>query len=53
MGNRIVREPDIVIPHPRFHERWFVLKPLSELCPDMIHPVLKKNVRDLLAEVEK
>lgn len=41
----------ITIPHPRMHEREFVLKPLSELNPDFIHPVLNKTVKNLLQDL--
>ena len=44
----IVREPGLEIPHPRLHERAFVLGPLSELAPDFVHPVLKKTVTEIL-----
>ncbi len=47
-GDSIVREPNLVIPHPHLHERWFVLQPLSVLAPDYAHPVLKRSIRDLL-----
>ena len=46
-GNYIIKTKNLTIPHPRFHKRAFVLKPLKELCPSIIHPVLKKNVREL------
>ncbi|KAF5038537.1 Bifunctional folate synthesis protein [anaerobic digester metagenome] len=46
----IVNTADLIIPHPKMHLRRFVLEPLAELCPDFIHPVLKKSVKDLLAE---
>lgn len=36
------------VPHPRLHERNFVLTPLCEIAPDKIHPVLKKNIKTLL-----
>jgi 2-amino-4-hydroxy-6-hydroxymethyldihydropteridine diphosphokinase len=44
----IIHEPDLKIPHPLMHERKFVLVPLSEIAPDLIHPVLKKSFSSLL-----
>ena len=46
--DRIVHEPDLVIPHPRMHERRFVLQPLAQLAPNLVHPVLNKTIQDLL-----
>lgn len=48
----ILREPHLEIPHPRMHERPFVLTPLAELAPDWKHPVLGQTVRELLASCE-
>jgi 2-amino-4-hydroxy-6-hydroxymethyldihydropteridine diphosphokinase len=51
-GQRVIQEPSVVIPHPRLHQRRFVLMPLSELDPLWVHPVLQKTITQLLAEVK-
>jgi 2-amino-4-hydroxy-6-hydroxymethyldihydropteridine diphosphokinase len=51
-GQRVISEPDLVIPHPRLHQRRFVLMPLSELDPLWVHPVLQRSVNQMLADVE-
>lgn len=50
-GDRILEEPGLEVPHPRMHERIFVLGPLAEVGPDAVHPVLGRTVRELLASV--
>jgi 2-amino-4-hydroxy-6-hydroxymethyldihydropteridine diphosphokinase len=47
-GNAVVRTPQLEIPHPRMHERRFVLAPLADLAPGLRHPVLRQTMRQLL-----
>lgn len=51
-GDKVVENEDLIIPHPRMHERLFVLKGLFEIEPELVHPVKKKTIRDLLTSIE-
>jgi 2-amino-4-hydroxy-6-hydroxymethyldihydropteridine diphosphokinase len=44
----VTNSSGLVIPHPRMHKRRFVLKPICDIDPTIVHPVLKKNMQDLL-----
>ncbi len=46
-ADRIVDEPDLVVPHPRMHQRTFVLAPLAAIAPNAVHPVLGVTIRAL------
>jgi 2-amino-4-hydroxy-6-hydroxymethyldihydropteridine diphosphokinase len=51
-GKDIIRESDLEIPHPQMHLRRFVLAPLAELDPEVIHPVLAKTGSQMLSELK-
>lgn len=46
-GKAVVDLPELTIPHPALHERRFVLDPLSEIAPEVRHPIFKKSIRQL------
>lgn len=48
----IIRTPRLTIPHPRMHKRAFVLQPICDINPSIIHPVLGQTVADLLSHLD-
>ena len=48
----VFESPTLSLPHPRLEGRGFVLKPLVDLAPDLIHPLLHKSMRQLLQETD-
>ena len=52
VGDIVIKTEVLTIPHPRMHERSFVLQPLAQIAPHALHPVLNKSVAELLAELE-
>ena len=49
-GEHLVDNQRLTLPHPQFHRRRFVLVPLSELCPNLEHPVIHRTIAELLQE---
>jgi 2-amino-4-hydroxy-6-hydroxymethyldihydropteridine diphosphokinase len=51
LGDSMIDEPDLVVPHPRFRERRFVLEPLADIAPELVDPVTRLTVRELLGNL--
>lgn len=51
-GEVVIHTREVVVPHPRLHQRRFVLAPLADLAPGLRHPVVDKTIDTLLREVE-
>ena len=52
-GKEVIEEEDLIVPHPYMEYREFVLKPLEEIIPNFVHPLLMKRVSTLRKELEE
>ena len=52
-GKEVIEEDDLIVPHPYMEYREFVLKPLEEIIPNFVHPLLMKRVSTLRKELEE
>lgn len=49
--DRVMQTPDMILPHPHMAERMFVLEPLAEIMPHLLHPLLRKTILQLKEEL--
>jgi 2-amino-4-hydroxy-6-hydroxymethyldihydropteridine diphosphokinase len=51
-GDTILNDPGLTLPHPRMHQRRFVLEPLAAIAPDIIHPITRQTVLTMLQQLK-
>ncbi|MBP7562309.1 MAG: 2-amino-4-hydroxy-6-hydroxymethyldihydropteridine diphosphokinase [Candidatus Cloacimonetes bacterium] len=51
--NQVIKTDNLTIPHPYMHERLFVLDCLNEICPEYMHPIFKKNIKELINNIKQ
>jgi 2-amino-4-hydroxy-6-hydroxymethyldihydropteridine diphosphokinase len=52
-GDQVIESKELIIPHPRLTERAFVLIPMVEIAPDLVHPVNSKTINELIRELQR
>ena len=50
-GNDIINDKNLIVPHPRMHLRRFVMAPMADIAPELVHPVLGKSMAEILDEI--
>jgi len=51
--DEVISTKELIVPHPFLHEREFVLRPLADIAPDLVHPVFDETIAELLCLVEE
>ena len=51
IGSEIINDKNLIVPHPRMHTRRFVMAPLADIAPELVHPVEGKSMADILNEI--
>lgn len=51
IGDEIINDKNLIVPHPRMHTRRFVMAPMADIAPELIHPVQGKSMEDILHDI--
>ena len=49
----VISSEELIVPHPRMHERLFVIKPLNDIAPFLVHPLLNKRIMNFYEELSR
>jgi len=51
IGSKIINDKTLTVPHPRMHKRRFVMAPMADIAPELVHPLQGKSMTDILCEI--